>query len=195
MQQTDDITRLLEDWRQGDGAASDLLIERIYGELERIAGSFLSRERRDHTLQTSALVHEAYLRLIDQQHVHWQNRAHFFGIAAQMMRRILVNHARDRVCTKRGGGAQHLSLDDSLLLPEERLEEYIAVDQALSHLAVAHPQQAKVVELRFFGGMTSEEIAEFLGLSVATVARRWRVARAWLYRDLQESHSREVPID
>ena len=184
MEESGQITQLLDDWRQGDEEALSRLMQLIYGELEQLATAHLRRERRDHTLQTSALVNEAYLRLLGQQHVKWQNRAHFYAIAARMMRRILANHARDRVTAKRGGGAAHLPLEETALSGEESLAETLAVDEALRGLASVHPQQAQVVEMRYFGGMKSEEIAEVLGVSVPTVSRRWRVARAWLYRSL-----------
>ncbi len=159
-------------------------MERVYGELCRQAAAQLRHERPDHTFQTSALVHEAYLRLVEQKHVQWQNRAHFFGIAAQMMRRILVNHARDRVTAKRGGGKQRRPLGEAFLVAEEHPAECLAVDEALEVLARENPQQARAVELRYFGGLNREEIAEVLGISVPTVARRLRVARAWLCRHL-----------
>ena len=187
MKDSGDITRLLDDWRRGDEEALSQLMQLIYGELEQLATAYLRRERPSHTLQTSALVNEVYLRLLGQQHVKWQNRAHFYGIAARMMRRILANYARDRLAAKRGGGAEHLPLDEAMLLPEESLAETVAVDEALRRLAAVHPQQARVVEMRYFGGMKSDEIAEVLGISVPTVARRWRVARAWLYRSLSDS--------
>lgn len=161
-------------------------MELIYEELRRLASARLNRERRDHTLQTSALVHEAYLRLVDQQQVKWRNRGHFYAIAARMMRRVLVNHARDRACAKRGGGARHLPIEEAALLPEERLGESLAVHHALDRLAVDYPQQAKVVELKYFGGLDREAIAETLGISVPTVSRRLRMARAWLYRHMSD---------
>ena len=178
------ITRLLERWSEGNQTPRDQLMELIYDELCRLASAQLRRERSGHTLQTSALVHEAYLRLVDQRHVRWQNRAHFFGIAAQMMRRVLVNHARARVTAKRGGGSEVLPLDEAALGSEERLAECLAVDQALAVLARDSPQQARAVELRYFGGLNRGEIAEVLGVSVPTVARRLRVARARLCRQL-----------
>lgn len=185
MKKTGDITRLLQVWGEGDEEALDQLMELIYDEMHRQAAAQLRRERADHTLQTSALVHEAYLRLVDQKRVQWKNRAQFFGIAAQMMRRVLVNHARARTRVKRGGGAEHLPLDQVALVSKERLAECLFVDQALELLARESPQQAKAVELRYFGGMNREEIAEVLGVSLPTVARRLRVARAWLYRHLK----------
>lgn len=189
MEKAGEITKLLDDWRHGDPKALDQLMQLIYDELRQLASAYLRRERPDHTLQTTALVHEAFLRLVGQQHVEWQNRAHFYGIAARMMRRLLANHARDRLAAKRRGSARHLSLDETVLPPEEVLAETLAVDDALKSLAAIRPQQAEVVELRYFGGLTSEEIAEVLGISVPTVARRWRVARAWLYRSLKAERS------
>ncbi|MCH9647464.1 MAG: sigma-70 family RNA polymerase sigma factor [Deltaproteobacteria bacterium] len=179
-----EITGLLQDWAEGNEETHTQLMELIYGELCRLASSRLRQERSDHTLQTSALVHEAYLRLLGQKQVSWQDRGHFFAMAARMMRRILVNHARDRVCAKRGGGVEHLPLEESVCLPMDRPEECIAVDEALGALAAVHPQQAKVVELRYFGGLNRDEIGESLGLSRPTIARRLRVARIWLYRYL-----------
>ena len=189
MEEAGGITQLLDKWRRGDEKALDRLMALIYEELRRIASSYLRRERADHTLQSRALVNEAFLRLADQQHVEWQNRAHFLGIAAQMMRRILANHARDRRCAKRGAGAEHLPLEEATVSSAsagavDRFEQYLEIDEALDRLARIHTQQAKVVELRYFGGLSREEIAEVLGLSVPTVTRRWRVARAWLYDHL-----------
>ena len=184
MEEAGGITQLLDKWRRGDEQALERLMALIYDELRRIASSYLRRERADHTLQSRALVNEAFLRLADQQHVEWQNRAHFLGIAAQMMRRILANHARDRRCAKRGAGAEPLPFEETAFASVDRFEQYLEIDEALDHLAQIHAQQAKVVELRYFGGLSREEIAEVLGLSVPTVTRRWRVARAWLYDHL-----------
>ena len=180
-----EITGLLRDWSEGDEQALERLMGLIYDELRRHAAAQLRRERPDHTLQTSALIHEAYLRLVEQRHVDWQNRTHFFGIAAQMMRRILVNHARDRVTAKRGGGVRPLPVTEAMLVSDEHLTECLAVDEALEALARDSPQQAKAVELRYFGGLNRQEIAEVLGISVPTVDRRLRVARAWLCRHLE----------
>jgi RNA polymerase sigma factor (TIGR02999 family) len=179
------VTELLAAWSGGDDQALGEVMPRIYGELSHLAASYLRREREGHTLETSALVHEAYLRLVDQRHVHWQSRAHFFGIAAQMMRRVLVDHARRHRSTKRGGGAGRLSLDQALTLAPERAPEVLALDEALARLADIDAQQARIVELRFFGGLTGEETACVLGLSVPTVSRGWRMARNWLYLALQ----------
>jgi RNA polymerase sigma-70 factor, ECF subfamily len=182
-----DITRLLHEWRGGNAEALQRLIPLVYGELHSLASRYLSRERPDHTLQTTALVNEAYVKLAGQRSVDWQNRAHFFGIAAQLMRRILVDHARRDRRAKRGGGAPLLPLDNmdppSAAPPVDAADAY-TLDRALSRLEAIDPQQGRVVELRYFGGMTIEETAEVLGLSSATIKREWSVARAWLYREL-----------
>jgi RNA polymerase sigma factor (TIGR02999 family) len=182
-----DITRLLREWRGGNAEALQRLIPLVYNELHTLASRYLSRERQDHTLQTTALVHEAYLRLAAQRDVDWQSRAHFFGIAAQLMRRILVDHARRDGRAKRGGGATHLSLEGidppSPSLPIDAID-IRALDAALLRLAAFDPTQARMVEMRFFGGMTIEETAEVMGSSSATIKREWAVARAWLYREL-----------
>jgi RNA polymerase sigma factor (TIGR02999 family) len=182
-----DITRLLRQWQDGNAEALERLMPLVYDELRALASRYLSRERRDHTLQTTGLVHEAYLKLAGQREVDWQNRAHFFGIAAQLMRRILVDHARRDRRAKRGGHAVHLSLDDAdPSAPKAAVDaiDVYALDRALSRLEGLDPQQGRVVELRFFGGMTIEEAAVVTGLSSATVKREWAVARAWLYREL-----------
>jgi RNA polymerase sigma factor (TIGR02999 family) len=175
---------MLVDWSRGDQQALAELMPLVYDELRQIAARYLRREHPGHTLQTTALVHEAYLRLIDQKHVNWQNRAHFFGIAAQMMRRILVDHARGQRTDKRGGGATKLSLDEAIGLAEEREVDLVALDDALTNLAAMDAQQSRIVELRFFGGLTVEEVAEVIGVSPATVKREWSMAKAWLYREL-----------
>lgn len=182
-----DVTQLLVDYSNGKREALDVLTPLVYGELRNLAARYLRRERSDHTLQSTALVHEAYLRLIDQNQVRWQNRAHFFGVAAQMIRRILVDHARTRHAQKRGGNAQKLSLDEAIGLPEQRDLDIIALDDALKLLAELDPQQSKVIELRFFGGLSIEETAEALGISPATVKREWVTARAWLLRQLSRT--------
>ena len=182
-----DITRLLHEWRGGNAEALQRLIPLVYGELHTLASRYLSHERRDHTLQTTALVHEAYLKLAGQRDVDWQNRAHFFGIAAQLMRRILVDHARRDRRKKRGGGAPHIPLDDldpPSAAPAVDAADAFSIDRALTRLEALDPQQGRVVELRYFGGMTVEETAEVMGVSPATVKRDWSVARAWLYREL-----------
>ena len=180
----EDITRLLVDWNKGDQAALDHLLPVVYGELRRLAQSYLSRERTDHTLQATALVHEAYIRLVDQTSVTWQNRAHFFGIASQMMRRILVNHAEAHKAAKRGGGRTRLSLDDAVSFARNKEVDLIALDDALNRLAKIDMQQSRIVEMRFFGGLTIEEITEALSISHATVERDWRMAKSWLRREL-----------
>ena len=184
-----DITRLLHEWRGGDKAALERLIPLVHGELHALASRYLSRERRDHTLQTTALVNEAYLKLAGQRNVDWQNRAHFFGIAAQLMRRILVDHARRDGRVKRGAGAPHVPIQDLDPPAAEAIDpaDAVALDRALSRLEVMDPQQGRVVELRYFGGMTIEETAEVMGVSTATVKRDWAVARAWLYREITDS--------
>jgi RNA polymerase sigma factor (TIGR02999 family) len=179
-----DVTVLLVASSTGDKAAMDKLLPMVYDELRRLAQSHLRSERPGHTLQSTALVHEAYLRLIDQKQVQWQNRAHFFALASQMIRRILVDHARAHRAGKRGAGAENLSLDEALGVPGRRDLDLIALDDALTSLAALDPQQSRIVELRFFGGLSIEETAAVVGLSVATVNREWASARAWLFREL-----------
>ncbi len=183
-----DVTQLLVAWNQGNQDALENLLPVVYDELRKLARSYLRRERVNHTLQSTALVHEAYLRLIDQKQVNWQNRAHFFGIAAQMMRRILVNHAVAKQTEKRGGEIQKLSLDDAVSFAQEREVDLIALDDALKALETLDPQQSRIVELRFFGGLSIEETAEVLTISPATVKREWATAKLWLHRQI----SREV---
>ncbi len=161
------------------------LLPLVYAELRRLAAGYLRRERAGHTLQPTALVHEAYLRMVDQTQVRWQNRAHFFGVAAQMMRRILVDHARSQHAEKRGGDVQKLSLDENIDVSGERAAELVALDEALERLAEIDPQKSRVVELRFFGGLSVEETAEVLGVSAPTVKRHWRLAKAWLFGQVQ----------
>ncbi|HZS09137.1 MAG TPA: sigma-70 family RNA polymerase sigma factor [Blastocatellia bacterium] len=177
------VTQLLRDWSGGDQAALEQLIPVVHAELHRLAHHYLRRERRGHTLQTSALVNEAFLHLVDQN-ATWQNRAHFFGIAAQLMRRILVEYARNKNRAKRGGGWQRVSLDDAARAAPSEDADLIALDDALSTLAAIDPQQSRIVELRYFGGLTIEEAAEVLGVSHSTVEREWSLARAWLRREL-----------
>ncbi len=181
-----DVTQLLVAWNQGNPAALDQLLPVVYGELRRLARNYLRRERPDHTLQATALVHEAYLRLIDQNQVTWQNRAHFFGVAAQMMRRILVNHALAKKAEKRGGLQHKLSLDEAVSFAEQREVDLVALDDALKTLETIDPQQNRIVELRFFGGLSIEETAEVLGISPATVKREWRTAKLWLRREISK---------
>ena len=178
------VTELLVAWGEGDKAALDELMPVVYEELRRLARNYLSRERPGHTLQTTALVHEAYLRLVDQRSVNWQNRAQFFGIAAQMMRRILINHAKDRNAKKRQGYATRVSLDDAVSFFERRELDLMALDEALNDLAALDSQQTQIVELRFFGGLTIEEVSEVLGISPATTKREWDSAKLWLRRRL-----------
>lgn len=181
-----EVTQLLNDWSNGNRAALDALTPVVYDELRKLAGIYLRRERQDHTLQATAVVHEAYMRLIDQRSVRWQNRAHFFGIAAQMIRRILVDHARGVRAAKRGGGAVALSLDEALGVSDRRDLEIEALDDALKTLAEVDEQQARIVELRFFTGLSIEETAEVLGISESTVKRDWVSAKAWLFRELSK---------
>jgi len=179
-----DVTQWLLDWSNGNKEALDKVIPLVYDELRRLADHYLRRERPDHTLQPTALVHEAYLRLVDQTNVRWQSRAHFFGITANLMRQILVNHALSRRAAKRGGEASKLSLDEAGGLSQERDVDLVALDEALAHLATFDRRQSRIVELRFFGGLTVEEAAEVLGISPATVKRDWTVAKAWLHCEI-----------
>jgi RNA polymerase sigma factor (TIGR02999 family) len=179
------ITQMLKDWSDGDHESLDKLLPFVYEELHRQASRYLRRERPDHTLQTTALIHEAYLKLIDQREVKWQNRAHFFAVAAQAMRRILVDYARTRKREKRGGDDVKLHLDDVIETPaKEKGIDLVALDEALNRLAEFDERQARVVELRYFSGMTEEETAEVLGTSPATVRRDWNMAKAWLHHQL-----------
>jgi len=180
-----DVTRLLQEWQEGSAEALERLMPLVYNELHTLAARYLSRERRDHTLQPTALVNEAYLKLAGQREVDWQNRAHFFGIAAQLMRRILVDRARHDGRVKRGRGIPHITLDDAepAAFSVDPVDVF-ALDRALSHLEALDPQQGRIVELRFFGGLTIQETAEVLRISAGTVKRDWIVARAWLYREL-----------
>ncbi len=179
-----DVTRLLVDWGKGDARAFDELAPLVYEELRRLARSYLRREREGHTLQSTALVHEAYLRMINQQGVTWQNRSHFYGIAAQMIRRILVDHARGRRAHKRGDAAPKITLDEAIGTEQGRDLDLVALDDALNALAEIDPRQSRIVELRFFAGLSVEETAEILEVSQATIKRDWTVARAWLKREL-----------
>jgi RNA polymerase sigma factor (TIGR02999 family) len=178
-----EVTRLLVDWGNGDQAALEELIPLVYDELRRMAGRYMRRETQGHTLQTSALVNEAYLKLVDQKSVKWQNRAHFFGVASQLMRRILVDHARSRSRAKRGGKTRMISLAGQAVLSKES-SEVIALDEALKQLAEMDPRKSRIVEMKFFGGLTTEEAAEVLNITSRTVEREWRKARAWLNRAL-----------
>ncbi len=179
-----EVTQLLVAWGNGDEAARDQLMPLVYDELHRLAHQYMNRERPGHTLQTSALVNEAFVRLVGQRDVHWQNRAHFFGIAAQMMRRILVDYARNRHYAKRGGSARQVSLNEALIVSEERSAEVVALDDALKSLAIMDQRKSQIVELRFFGGLSIEETAEVLAVSPGTVMRDWTLAKAWLRREM-----------
>jgi RNA polymerase sigma-70 factor (ECF subfamily) len=187
-----EVTRILHAWGKGDPQALDRLMPLVYGELRRLARQRLRRERPDHTLQPTALVHEAYLRLVDQRRATWQNRAQFFGVAAQLMRRILVDHARRHQAAKRGRGTLKVSWDDAIVPAEERAEELVALDDALSRLAQMDPRQGRVVELRVFSGLTVEETAQVLGVSPATVKREWTTAKAWLSREIRQGSPGEA---
>ncbi len=176
------VTQLLVRWRDGDREALEALMPLVYDELRRLAHHYLRQERSDHTLQSTALVHEAYLRLAGQNPPQWQNRAHFFGIAAHIMRQILVEYARGRSAAKRGGIACRLTLDDAVALPQQADVDVVELDRALTGLAKLDAQQSRIVELRFFAGLTIEDTSEVLGISPATVKRDWVTARAWLYR-------------
>ena len=180
----DNITELLVGYGRGDKKALDKLMPIVYEELRRQAARYLRKEQPGHTLQTTALIHEAYVRLVDQRHVQWQNRAHFFGIAAQLMRRILVDHARTKKRVKRGGSDVKVSIDDANVAVKGQDLDVVALDEALQRLAEIDEQQSRVVELRFFSGLTVEETAEVMGISKATVKRDWSMAKAWLHREL-----------
>jgi len=186
MSSPNDITALLVDWSNGDQLALEKLLPLVERELHRLAHSYMRREDPNHTLQTTALIHETYLRLVDQKKVQWQNRAHFFGIAAQIMRRILLNYARDQNRLKRGGRAIHVSLSEATVMPAEKDRELIALNDALIRLEGIDERKARVVELRYFGGLSVEEVAEVLNLSPITVMRDWKFAKAWLAREMQD---------
>jgi RNA polymerase sigma-70 factor (ECF subfamily) len=183
------ITVLLAELTKGNEDAAGKLIPLVYAELRRLAASYMRKERIDHTLQATALVHEAYLKLVDQRAVTWQCRAHFFGIAAQIMRRILVDHARGHLRNKRGGGQLEIPLDKAVLFAPQRSGELVKLDQALDRLTQLDPRQARIVELRFFGGLTVEETSEVLGISPKTVKRDWSVAKAWLHGELKQNYA------
>lgn len=181
-----DITQLLAEWSDGNQSALDELYPLVYDELHRLARRYMSRERKGHTLQTTALINEAYVRLVDQKNVHWANRSHFFAISAQIMRRILIDHARRHAYAKRGGGAQQISLDEAAIVSGQA-SELLRLDEALQSLAEMDPRRSQVVELRYFGGLNNEEIAGVLKISENTVTRDWNMARAWLYQQLAGS--------
>lgn len=180
-----EFTQLLVNWRNGDKTALDRMTPVVYDELRKLARFFLAAERPDHTLQPTALVHEAYVRLVDQHSVDWKNRAHFLGVASSMMRRILINHARDRQAAKREGFANAIALEDALGVFTNPRIDLLELNQALHELTELDPQQGKVVELRYFGGLTIEETAEVMGISPATVKREWGTARLWLLQQME----------
>jgi RNA polymerase sigma-70 factor, ECF subfamily len=182
-----DVTVLLSELTKGNQAAAEKLVPLVYEELKRLAKSYMRRERPEHTLQATALVNEAYLKLVQQQSVNWQSRSHFFGIAAQLMRRILIDHARGHLREKRGGAKVVLPLNEALVFSPERSEELVRLDEALGRLSQMDARQARIVELRFFGGLSVEETAEFLGVSPKTVKRDWSVAKAWLHGELRQT--------
>ena len=183
-QETSEITQILQDWNDGNADAKERLLPFVYEELKRQAKFLMLRERANHTLQPTALVHEAYLKLVNQHSVDWTNRAHFFGLASEMMRRILVNHALERKRLKRGSGETRIALDEAVTFAEERELDLVELDESLNELAKFAPRQAKIIELKFFGGLTNEESAEALGISPETIKRDWRVAKSWLKNNL-----------
>lgn len=179
-----EVTQLLVDWGNGNQAALDRLMPLVYTELRQLAHRYMRRERPGHTMQTTALIHEAYLRLVDQNQVRWQHQAHFFGIAARLMRQILIEHARSHTRAKRGGGVGTISLDEAAIVSQARATELLALDDALERLATIDPRKSQVVELRFFGGLSVEEAAQVLNIAPNTVLRDWRMAKAWLRREI-----------
>jgi RNA polymerase sigma factor (TIGR02999 family) len=189
-QQPRELTQLLQAWSRGDAAAMDRLVPLVYDELHRLAHRYMARERADHSLQTTALVHEAYLRLVDAHQVDWKDRVHFFAISASLMRRILVEFARSRYTLKRGGDVRNMALDEAATISPPPDGDLLRLDEALTALAAVAPRQAKVVELRFFGGLTEEETAEALQVSSDTVLRDWKKAKLWLWREM--THDRRV---
>ena len=185
-----EVTRILHEWSRGDSAAVERLLPLVYDELRRLARGYFHGERRDHTLQPTALVHEAYVRLVDQTRVSWQNRAHFYGVAASMMRRVLIDNARAKATEKRGGAAARLSLDDIQVPLPQRASDLLALDEALERLAKIDARKSRIVEMRFFGGLSDDEIADLLQISTRTMLREWKKAKLWLYRDLSsEDHA------
>ena len=187
---SDQVTQLLIRWRSGDREALADLMPIVYGELRRMARNYLQQERQDHTLQSTALVHEAYVRLVGQKLPEWQNRAHFFGVAARLMRQILVEYARSHQAEKRGGSACKVTLEEEACLPQQPALDVVMLDDALQDLAKLDPQQSRIVELRFFAGLSIDDTSEVLGISPATVAREWTTARIWLHREI----SRNAPL-
>jgi RNA polymerase sigma factor (TIGR02999 family) len=187
------ITQLLLNWKNGDRAALDQLTPLVYQELQRLARSFMRKERPDHTLQTSALINEAYIRLTGQGETNWQNRAHFYAVAAQIMRHVLVDHARSYQYKKRGAGSRKVDLDEAIGISDERAEELVALDEALANLAEVDPRKSRIIELRFFGGLGIDETAEVMELSPTTVQREWRAARAWVRRFIEGDSAEQNP--
>ena len=181
---TEEITELLTNWSRGEKAALERLVPLVYPELRRIAKRQMARENPDHTLQTSALINEAYLKLVDREKVDWQNRAHFFAVSAQVMRHILIDHARKYLYNKRGAGAQHVPLEEATIVEEKRSADLVALDEALNALTTLDPRRTQIIELKFFGGLNAEEIAEVMGISPSTVQREWRAAKAWLHHTM-----------
>lgn len=188
-----DVTQLLAQWSSGDQAALEKLLPLVYGELRRLASAYLRRERSNHTLQSTALVHEAFMRMVHQQDVQWKNRAHFFAIAAQMIRRILVDYARSQHAEKRGSGAVKLALDEAMAVPQSPATDVdlLGLNDALDRLAEMDERQSRIVELRFFAGLSIEETAEVMSLSPASIKREWSTARAWLFREMTRSAPNE----
>jgi len=180
-----EVTELLRRWRTGDKEALDKLTPLVFDELHRLAHQYINRERRGHTLQTTALVNEAYVRLVEQSDVDWEGRAHFFAVSAQVMRHILVDYARQHAAVKRGGEFQKVALDEEVIVSRERATELVALDEAMHALHEIHPRRSRVVELRYFGGLNNKEASEVLKVSETTIERDWRFAKAWLYRELQ----------
>jgi len=191
---TNEITKLLQEWQGGDGAALDALVPVVYKELRRLAHYELRKERPDHTLQSTALVHEAYFRLVGRDLPQWEGRTHFFAIAAKLMRQILVDYARRRRASKRGSGVCMLTLDDAMAMPQGKDVDVVAVDDALNTLAEVDPRQSRVVELRFFAGLSLEETSEAMGIATATVQRDWTAARAWLHREISRRPISPRPV-
>ena len=189
-QSSNQITQLLAQWSRGDLEAREALMPLVYNELRRLAGSYLRKERSDHTLQPTALVNEAYLRLVEQKNVHWKDKGHFFAITAQLMRRILVDHARSHLAEKRGSGAAKVPLEGVIAMSKERPGDLITLDESLTRLAKIDPRQAQIVELRVFAGLSVEDSAELLGISPATVKRDWSMAKAWLLLEIDKSGQR-----
>lgn len=186
---TEEITELLANWSRGEKAALERLVPLVYPELRRIAKRQMARENPDHTLQTSALINEAYLKLVDREKVDWRNRAHFFAVSAQVMRHILIDHARKYLYNKRGAGAQHVPLEEATIAEEKRSTELVALDEALNALATLDPRRSQIVELKFFGGLNAEQISEIIGISPSTVQREWRAAKAWLHHTMTHQHT------